>query len=252
MHTLSLEIGGLIFQLETPEPIRVDTELTPFLTEAAPDIRVRYRQTPDGAPGSVRLDSAAHTVQVFCPASLVRQLTTTRSCLMQLPMERILLDYDRFILHASFVTSPWGGLLFSADSGVGKSTQAELWRSARGSRVINGDRAIVSREASWRAYGSVYAGSSGYFVPESCPVGAIVLLEQGAENRAWPATKAEAFRLLLLQSGMEREDPRDVDRLCDLLTDLIDRVPVYRLSCTPDSRAVEALEAALEGGKTHG
>ncbi len=252
MHALSLEIGGLIFRLETQEPVRVDTELEPFLTEADPDIRVQYREEPNCIHAETNLDPATHTVSVSYPANLAQQMTTTRGCLMQLPMEQILLDYDRFILHASFVTSPWGGLLFSADSGVGKSTQAELWHSYRDSKVINGDRVIVSKEVSWRAYGSVYAGSSGYFVPENYPVGAIVLLEQGAENRVWPATKGEAFRMLLLQSGMEQESPRNVDRLCDLLTDLVDRVPVYRLSCTPDSRAVEVLEAALEGGKTHG
>ncbi len=250
MHTLSLEIGGLVFRLETPEPVLVDTELEPFVCNGDPDIRVRYLWDPLTAETTVSVDGS--TVTVSCGPASADWLTTTRGCLMQLPMEQLLLNRDRFILHASLVASSWGGLLFSADSGVGKSTQADLWHTYRGGRVINGDRAILSREKPWRAYGSVYAGSSGYFVRESCPIAAVILLEQGKENRAWTATKGEAFRLLLLQSGVDRKNPGDVDKLCDLLTDLIGSVPVYRLACTPDSRAVDALEAALEGGMAHG
>lgn len=41
--------------------------------------------------------------------------------------EDILLRNDALILHASFIDTKYGGLLFSGPSGVGKSTQADLW-----------------------------------------------------------------------------------------------------------------------------
>ncbi len=175
-----------------------------------------------------------------------------RGCLIHTPVEQILLLHHRFFLHASLVTSPFGGLLFTGDSGVGKSTQAELWREHRGSEIINGDRAIVAiEENGWCAFGSPYAGSSGYFVRGDAPIRAIILLEQAQENRVTVVSTSEAFKKLFLQVSLNHSQPEQVNRLCDLLMELISAVPIYRLRCTPDVRAVQVLEAALRKGELH-
>ncbi|MCD7765488.1 MAG: hypothetical protein LUH53_03090 [Lachnospiraceae bacterium] len=130
---------------------------------------------------------------------------------------------------------------------MGKSTQAELWKEHMGSTVINGDRTIIAKEKNgWRAYGSPYAGSSRYFVQQDEPIRAIVLLEQADENRMEAVSASEAFAKLFLQVSLDHEDADLVNRLCDLLSELVAEIPIYRLYCTPDQRAVETLKTVLE------
>ena len=103
----------------------------------------------------------------------------TANCFSHIALEALLLQRDAMILHASFVSTRYGGLLFSGVSGIGKSTQADLWQRYEGAELLNGDRTVLRRmDGVWTAFGSPYAGSSNCFVNESRPVRAITLLRQ--------------------------------------------------------------------------
>lgn len=100
-----------------------------------------------------------------------------------LALEEPFLSCHAFLLHASLIR--WGthGIAFTAPSGIGKSTQAELWRQYQGADVLNGDRALLRNTGQEiRAYGSVFAGSSGIYRNESVRLSAVIVLEQAAEN----------------------------------------------------------------------
>ncbi|MCD8230978.1 MAG: hypothetical protein LUD14_04000 [Clostridiales bacterium] len=232
------------FRLRLPALPRADVEIAPFVVaaEGTCDIAAEYRPDESVSDAEVTVSQTADRVTVCYHPELSYRFAALRGCLIYIPMEQILLAHDRFFLHASFIASPFGGLLFTGNSGVGKSTQAELWREHMDSTVINGDRAIVAKETGgWRAYGSPYAGSSGYYVKRDEPIRAIVLLEQAAENQVDVVPPAEAFRKLLLQISVDHSRTYDVVQLCDLVTELVNIVPIYRLRCTPDVRAVNAL-----------
>ena len=73
--------------------------------------------------------------------------------------EEIMLRYGAMILHSSFIQTRYGGILFSGSSGIGKSTQADLWREYCDAEILNGDRTIIrKKDFVWKAYGSPYAG----------------------------------------------------------------------------------------------
>ena len=200
------------------------------------------------AIGRIAPDGRSETVDYL--ADSAEFFSETQNTFSHIALEELLLHRDRIILHASFIASELGGILFSGPSGVGKSTQAALWERFEGARQINGDRPILGREDDrWIAYGSPYAGSSRCHVNESCPVRAIVLLEQGAENRLTRLTVGQAFHRLFAQTTVNSWNPWFVERVCDLVSHLAASVPVYCLSCTPDRRAVETLKTALKGEK---
>ncbi len=88
----------------------------------------------------------------------------TANCFSHIALEALLLQRDAMILHASFVSTRYGGLLFSGVSGIGKSTQADLWQRYEGAELLNGDRTVLRRmDGVWTAFGSPYAGSSNCF-----------------------------------------------------------------------------------------
>lgn len=163
--------------------------------------------------------------------------------------ETILLRERRLILHAACVDTPAGGLLFSGPSGIGKSTQAELWRRYADARLINGDRPILHKsQKEWKAYGSPYAGSSNCFLNESCRIKAIVMLRQAPECSLRRMGRAEAFHSVFSGITVSTWDASCVMRACELAEELILDLPVYEFFCTPDRRAVEMLLKEVREG----
>lgn len=124
-------------------------------------------------------------------------MDTCSLCFFYMAFEEVLLKRGRMILHSSCISTPYGGVLFSGHSGIGKSTQAELWKTLEDSKIINGDRAIVYQEkGTWMASGSPYAGSSRYYVNEQVPIKAIVMLDQAETCTIRRLSMSEAFKSL--------------------------------------------------------
>lgn len=171
----------------------------------------------------------------------------TQYILNMIGIEKILLRQQALILHASFVKWNQMGILFSAPSGTGKSTQADLWQRYLGAEIINGDRAgIRKKDGIWRAYGLPYAGSSGIYRNESAPLSAIVVLEQAEENHICPLGQTEAIIRLLPEFSLHRWNATFMNEAMDLITEIVEHVPVYLLKCRPEKEAVEILRETLE------
>lgn len=174
------------------------------------------------------------------------QMCFTRNIIEMLALESLLLRYDGLLLHASLVRCGGKGILFTAPSGTGKSTQAELWKNYTGAEILNGDRAALrKRNGIWEAWGSPYAGSSGIYRNETAPVSALVVLRQANENRIHRVSSAEAMRFIYPELTLHRWDSGFVSKAVDLFLDLIAQVPVFLLQCLPNEGAVRILETQL-------
>ena len=161
--------------------------------------------------------------------------------------ERFLTQKNRLRLQASLIETQFEGLIFSGSSGIGKSTQAELWEKYEDAMQINGDRPILyKKENVWRGFGSPYAGSSECYVNKGVPIRAIMILAQGKECNITPLRKLEAFREIFKNCTVYSWDREFVEQVITLVTELITDIPIYRLTCTPDQRAVEAVKELLK------
>ncbi len=174
-----------------------------------------------------------------------RETVSARTILESAGLFDLLADFGMLILHSAYIVTPQGqGLLFSGPSGVGKSTQAELWRQYAGAQVINGDRSLV-RPGDGTVHGILYSGTSGICRNVSTPLRAIVLPVQGAENRVYPLRPKEAFMALVNQCAYYPWAADSAARMTELAAALIGAVPVYGLTCRKDEGAVRALEDYL-------
>lgn len=164
-------------------------------------------------------------------------------------LELILLQYQRIILHASFIKVGGNGILFSAPSGTGKSTQADLWMRSKNADIINGDRAAIAKtEQGWTAWGIPYAGTSRIFRNEKARISAIVVLKQAKENRICQLKAIQAFTFLYPEVCIHHWDKRFVEQASAILQQMICEVPVFLLECLPEESAVELLYRTLEEG----
>ncbi|MBR5272194.1 MAG: hypothetical protein IKU25_02195 [Clostridia bacterium] len=172
-------------------------------------------------------------------------LNATRPINIQrsLSLETEILDFDGIFMHASLIKVGDKGVIFSAPSGVGKSTQAALWEKHRGARVLNGDRAAVRFvNGKWFAYGSPWAGSSGIYVNDSVDLSAIVFLGQSKENEIKKLGGAAAFGAMMKGGIFPYWSKAKMSRVCAVTEQLLSQIPVYELKCRPDESAVETLE----------
>ena len=93
--------------------------------------------------------------------------------------------------------------------------------------------------------GVFYAGTSGISRNVTAPLQAVVLLEQGSENRITALRPQEAFARVLSQCAYHQWDPASAARMTELAARLVTNVPVRQLDCRADESAVRALEEAL-------
>lgn len=160
-----------------------------------------------------------------------------------LAFENVLINHQGFILHSSFISWQNNGILFTAPSGTGKSTQADLWKKYEDADIYNGDRTIIRKiDGKYYGFGSPYAGSSGIYRNESAPIKAIIVIEQGPDNVIRRLRGREAFLPLFRETLMNTWNKEYMEKMTDLLMDAACQIPVYHLSCRPDQDAVNTVK----------
>ena len=278
-----LEIAGLFLSLRSAQSWKDEEAFLPFQTKGEKsDCTVFFRETeelplipetvlhedecyrvhPDGKGGYLRsffdaprdftpyavakYDHQNGIIQIDYLPKGARCVAQLHNSFFHLGFESLLIHHDRLCLHAACVDTPLGGLLFSGPSGIGKSTQANLWHAYRGAKHINGDRPILSRgDGKWLAWGSPFAGSSKCHVNENCHVSAVIMLQQAKTCSLRRLRAPEAFRAVWSGLTVCNWDRAFVEAAVDLTMDLVATVPVYEFCCTPDVVAVEYLEKEL-------
>lgn len=161
-------------------------------------------------------------------------------------IEEILNKYNAFILHSSLINFKNKGILFSAPSGIGKSTQADLWNRYENTEIINGDRVAIRKvNGEWIAYGLPIAGSSGIYKNKKVNLSNIIILKQGKENKLKKISLRESFIKLYQETAIYTWDNNFKDNIVSMLIDLVQTIPVYQYECLPDKSAVDFLKSQI-------
>lgn len=158
----------------------------------------------------------------------------------------ILLYHNALVVHSSLIDTSYGGIAFCAPSGVGKSTQAALWVKYGNAEIINGDKSAFVCDENGVLFCSVpFCGTSGIDVNKNISARAAVFLSQGSENNAQILTPGEIFPLLSRDIIADTAVPQFGRKATELMLNIAAKLRFYSLSCTPDERAVNALERAF-------
>ncbi len=164
-----------------------------------------------------------------------------------LSLEKRMYFLNKFILHSAYMLHNGGAILFSAPSGTGKSTQADLWTKYRGTRTINGDRTLISKENNqYFANGWPVCGSSRICFNETYPLKCIVFLNQAKENRIKKLDYKTKVKKLISELTINYHYAPFVNKVMDFIDDLINHVPIYHFECDISENAVICLENQLQ------
>lgn len=160
---------------------------------------------------------------------------------------RAIIKYRAMLVHSSAIVCGSKAYLFSADSGVGKSTHTRLWLQAFGGEVhiMNDDKPVLRiYDDKILACGTPFDGGSGIALNETYPLGAIAFVERGEENSVRVPTSKEVIQKLYFQTarfvGMKTAEEMLIN--FDLL---IGKTKFYVLTCNMDISAAYTARRAI-------
>lgn len=160
-----------------------------------------------------------------------------------------LIDYDGFMLHASAVVVDNKAYLFSASSGTGKSTHTLLWQKYFGEDkaiIINDDKPAIRRiDGKFYAYGTPWSGKENKNVNIKVPLQGICVIERNQDNFISRLNGGISIYSLLNQT-IRPKNRDSMDKLLNIMIDLLKQIPVYKLCCNMN---IEAVSVAYEAMK---
>lgn len=151
-----------------------------------------------------------------------------------------LLAFDCVILHAAALRWRDRSWLIIAPSGVGKSTQTRNLQTLLPGEVsvICGDRPVLERcGGAFRVHPSPWNGKENWHGAEAAPLGGLILLRRGPENRLYALREDEAILNLYVAFIQTSASVEAVTKVADLEDGLLRAVPTWLLvsDTVPDS-----------------
>lgn len=203
----------------------------------------------DKTPYAVSVEKDSSHSVIYVSEQYLDHFENTDSMFISLlSLERRLQEKNEFILHSSYVMYNNEAVLFTAPSGTGKSTQAELWKTYRNASVINGDRTVLSiRDNVLYASGSPHCGSSRITENASFPVKAVVILSQAEKNSICRASYTTSALTLLKELTVNYHNDSFFQKAADFTENIFTLTDVYLLKCNISEDAVTCLYSVLYG-----
>ena len=134
-------------------------------------------------------------------------------------------------------------------SGTGKSTHIKLWRKRFGKAVgiINGDKPLISVPPDEiRVWGTPWDGKEHWSANRSAPIAGICQIARGVENEICRVSSGEALSVLFSQTYRPTTEA-GMRKTVQLLAEISQRVPFWRLKCNMSTEAAEVSYAAMRG-----
>lgn len=149
-------------------------------------------------------------------------------------------------VHAVTLEDQGRAIMFSAPSGTGKTTHTELWRKEFGTRILNGDFAILHcTEEGPVFHGTPFCGSSPYAEQGLWPVTDIVFLRQSPRNRIQPIGRITAAANALENCFVPSWDTARTKQCMDLIGMFLKHTRIWLLECNMDPEVAHVVRETL-------
>lgn len=158
----------------------------------------------------------------------------------------ILKKQNAIFIHSSSIKYNDLGILFIASSGVGKSTQARLWKEHMNITQINDDKNIIIDEnGELYIYGNPWSGKSLIDINTKIKLTNLVFVKRSDTNYVKKITKKEQF--LLLMPHISNPSFMYNKEKWNILTDKLMLINGAIINCNISYEAVDKLKEYLQG-----
>ena len=158
-----------------------------------------------------------------------------------------LINFDGFLIHSSAVVMDGKAYIFTAPCGTGKSTHTSLWIKEFGNKafILNDDKPAIRLEnGKFVVYGTPWSGKTDKNVNTSADLAGICLLNRGDKNEIQRISGTKAVFGILSQT-VRPKNKEYMEKLLELLSNIINDVPVWELHCNMDVEAARVSYNAM-------
>ena len=229
----TIRIADLCVGIDNRYPY-LETFCRDYLTDEPPIFTVR---ATDEA-----LDEEARASEVEYPRGYLESIVVYREIAKRLS------DYDAFVFHGVALAVSERAYLFTARSGVGKTTHTGLWLSTFDDcHVLNGDKPILRFiDGVCYAAGTPWQGKERLGKNEMMPVGGVAFVHRAAQNHACPVSSAQAVLPFLSQIYLP-EDEGSIGVIAMLADRILSSVTLVNLYVNMESDAPYVARQVLIG-----
>ena len=265
----------------TEPPIDIPAAYQPFITTAAPDIRIGlklgqprleglkvvfesppiwslysgkglrvfsiFNQMPERSHSFCLTSGITHPVIQFSP-EFRRPFDPFCGPALELLTVVQLAVGSGCLLHGCGIQLSNRGILFAGQSGAGKSTMLKLWAEESDALILSDDRTIAKYLGSeLRIYGTPWHGKARGGLPRSANLAAIFFLKHGRANSMRRLRNADIVRKLLTCSFPPLWDAAGMSATLDFFNSVGKEIPCYELEFVPDDSIVKFIRQWSNG-----
>lgn len=160
-----------------------------------------------------------------------------------------LIEENIILFHGSAVAVDGTAYLFTAGSGVGKSTHTRLWKEYFGKRAImvNDDKPLLKvGSGSITIFGTPWNGKHKLGSNIAVPLKSICVIMRSEQNHIEQITGSHAYTMLL-QHVYRPMNMRKLAKTLDILNMISNNTAVYKLYCNMEVKAAEVAYNAMKG-----
>ena len=213
-----------------------------YLTDSSPDFRVEI--TREDIDYERNRSKGLHGYKPCeFTSEYLETLAVYRKIAEKLPI------YNAFLFHASAIEIDGKAFVFTAKSGTGKSTHAELYRKKFRNMVtvINDDKPVILIKGD-KPYvcGTPWSGKRGLNTNKIVPLKAICLLKQDKINCIQKINNDEAVIKLITQA-YRPSSAEGMSQFLELFSKMLASTDLYQLSCNKSEEAADVSYNAMKG-----
>ncbi len=160
------------------------------------------------------------------------------------PLGSLLMVYlaylsEGFLIHASGVVADNKGMIFTAVSGTGKSTMAQLWKN-KGHTIINDDRLWLHKiNEKWYMFNTPMVWYAQK--PAMAEVNKIFLIRQATINEINKISGIQASMKVMSNCIQHFANQEMTTKHLDRVLDFTSKIPIYDCGFKPDNEIVELI-----------
>lgn len=237
-YFLKIKLAGINIEVRCKN-IRDFYECGPYLSDfGEPDFTVKASEKEIADAYKQKKNVLSNAVK----GVVIDELRGIESQIVLQKITDRMIGFNTLLMHGSVVALDGRAYMFTAPSGVGKTTRTRIWIDEfPESIVVNGDKPFLRvTDSNVFACGSPWCGKEKWNTNTTVPLQAIFLLERADDTKKNVITRidlASAVPVLLKQTFLsDAEDA--LLKTVRLLKEFEGKVNIYRLCCTPTKDAI--------------
>lgn len=219
MYDFTISIAGYVIRIQTTYP-NVYLLCQDYLVDRLPDLHICINEE------DIAFERAEAKRLYLSPTDgYLETLAVYRR------ISEMLLQYNVFLMHGAVVSVGEKAYMFTASSGIGKTTHVKKWiERIENAIIVNGDKPLIKvAENGVIACGTPWSGKEQLQTNIMVPLDSIVLMQRGEDNFIEEISYNQAF-IFLLQQTYRPKDSLKMKRTLDLLGDLNRKVRLFRFT----------------------